>query len=27
LINVGFKSTLSEISIATPDCFQGALAW
>jgi hypothetical protein len=27
LINVGLKSTLSEISIATPACFQGTLAW
>jgi hypothetical protein len=27
LINVGLKSTLSEISIATPACFQGPLAW
>jgi hypothetical protein len=26
-INVGLKSTLSEISIATPACFQGPLAW
>jgi hypothetical protein len=25
-INVGLKSTLSEISIATPSCFQGPLA-
>jgi hypothetical protein len=25
LINVGLKSTLSEISIATPACFQGPL--
>jgi hypothetical protein len=25
LFNVGLKSTLSEISIATPACFQGAL--
>jgi hypothetical protein len=27
LINVGLKSTLSEISIAAPACFQGPLAW
>jgi hypothetical protein len=27
LINVGLKSTLSEISIATLTCFQGPLAW
>jgi hypothetical protein len=27
LINVGLKSTLSEISIATSACFQGSLAW
>jgi hypothetical protein len=27
LINVGLKSTLSEISIATSVCFQGPLAW
>jgi hypothetical protein len=27
LINVGLKSTLSEISIAPPACFQGPLAW
>jgi hypothetical protein len=27
LINVDLKSTLSEISIATPACFQGPLAW
>jgi hypothetical protein len=27
LINVGLKTTLSEISIATPACFQGPLAW
>jgi hypothetical protein len=27
LINVGLKSTLSEINIATPACFQGPLAW
>jgi hypothetical protein len=27
LINVSLKSTLSEISIATPACFQGSLAW
>jgi hypothetical protein len=27
LINVGLKSTLSEISIATPAHFQGPLAW
>jgi hypothetical protein len=27
LIIVGLKSTLSEISIATPACFQGPLAW
>jgi hypothetical protein len=26
LINVGLKSTLSEISIATPACFRGSLA-
>jgi hypothetical protein len=26
LINVGLKSTLSEINIATPACFQGPLA-
>jgi hypothetical protein len=26
-INVGLKSTFSEISIATPACFQGPLAW
>jgi hypothetical protein len=26
LINVGLKSTLSEISIATPACFLGILA-
>jgi hypothetical protein len=26
LINVGLKSTLSEISIATPSCFWGPLA-
>jgi hypothetical protein len=26
LINVSLKSTLSEISIATPACFQGPLA-
>jgi hypothetical protein len=26
LINVGLKSTLSEISIATPACFWGPLA-
>jgi hypothetical protein len=27
LINVGLKSTLSEISIATPAYFGGPLAW
>jgi hypothetical protein len=27
LINVGLKSTLSEISIASPACFGGSLAW
>jgi hypothetical protein len=27
LINVGLKSTLSEISIAPPACFGGPLAW
>jgi hypothetical protein len=27
LINVSLKSTFSEISIATPACFQGPLAW
>jgi hypothetical protein len=27
LINVSLKSTLSEISIATPVCFQGPLSW
>jgi hypothetical protein len=27
LINVSLKSTLSEISIASPACFQGPLAW
>jgi hypothetical protein len=27
LINVSLKSTLSEISIATPPCFQRAMAW
>jgi hypothetical protein len=27
LINVHLKSNLSEISIATPACFQGPLAW
>jgi hypothetical protein len=27
LINVGLKSTLSEVSIATPVCFGGPLAW
>jgi hypothetical protein len=27
LINVGLKSTLSEISIATPACFGGPLSW
>jgi hypothetical protein len=27
LINVGLMSTLSEISVATPACFQGPLAW
>jgi hypothetical protein len=26
-INVGLKSTLSELSITTPACFQGPLAW
>jgi hypothetical protein len=26
-ISVGLKSSLSEISIATPACFQGPLAW
>jgi hypothetical protein len=26
-LNVGLKSTLSEISIATPAYFQGPLAW
>jgi hypothetical protein len=26
-INVSLKSTLSEISIDTPACFQGPLAW
>jgi hypothetical protein len=26
-INVGLKSTLSEISMATPDCFRGPLSW
>jgi hypothetical protein len=26
-INVGLKSTLSEVSIATPACFRGPLAW
>jgi hypothetical protein len=26
-INVNLKSTLSEISIATPTCFWGPLAW
>jgi hypothetical protein len=27
LIHIHLKSTLSEISIATPACFQGPLAW
>jgi hypothetical protein len=27
LINVSLKCTLSKISIATPACFQGPLAW
>jgi hypothetical protein len=27
LINVSLKSTLTEISIATPACFRGPLAW
>jgi hypothetical protein len=27
LINVGLKSTLCVISIVTPACFQGPLAW
>jgi hypothetical protein len=27
LINVGLKSALSEVSIATPACFGGSLAW
>jgi hypothetical protein len=27
LINISLKSTLSEISIATPACFRGPLAW
>jgi hypothetical protein len=27
LINLSLKSTLSEISIATPACFQEPLAW
>jgi hypothetical protein len=27
LINVSLKSTLSDISIATPACFQGPLDW
>jgi hypothetical protein len=27
LINIGLKSTLFEVSIATPACFQGPLAW
>jgi hypothetical protein len=27
LINTGLKSTLSKISIATPACFRGPLAW
>jgi hypothetical protein len=27
LINLGLKSTLCEISIGTPVCFQGPLAW
>jgi hypothetical protein len=27
LIKLGLKSTLSEISVATPACFRGQLAW
>jgi hypothetical protein len=27
LMNVGLKFTLSKISIASPACFQGPLAW
>jgi hypothetical protein len=27
LINVSLKSILSKISIASPTCFQGPLAW
>jgi hypothetical protein len=27
LVNVSLKSTLSEISLATPACFQGSLDW
>jgi hypothetical protein len=27
LTNVGLKSILSDISMATPACFQGPLAW
>jgi hypothetical protein len=27
LVKIGLKSTLSKISIATPACFQGPLAW
>jgi hypothetical protein len=27
LINVGLQSTLSKITIATPACFWGLLAW
>jgi hypothetical protein len=27
IINVSLKSTLSEISIGTPACFRGPLAW
>jgi hypothetical protein len=27
LINVGLKSTLSELNIAIPACFGGPLAW
>jgi hypothetical protein len=27
LINAGLKSILSEISISSPACFQGPLAW
>jgi hypothetical protein len=27
LINVGLKSTLSEVSIGIPACFGGPLAW